>query len=144
MTADKARNQIEPLLRNKKKAEEIIKKQGNPATLDAAATASGQTIQHADSVLFVRPYVGQSQEGKVAGAAFDKSLAGKPVSPAIPGNSGVYFIKVENVSAMSNPNADPSQQTFMMEQQQKYLITNQLAPALQKLAVIKDYRGKFF
>jgi len=146
MTPAKARPQVEPILRNKKKADLIIKKAGTPASLDAAATAAGQPVQHADSVLFARATLlpNSAPEGKVVGAAFDKQLAGKPISPAIPGNSGVFFIKVENVSAMSNPNADVQQQRFMIEQQQRSMVNYGFTQALQKLATVKDYRSKFY
>ncbi len=146
MSPAKARNQIEPLLRNKKKAEQILKKVGNPASLDAAASAAGQTVQHADSVLFSRPVLGYNggPEPKVVGYAFSKDMAGKAISPAIAGNSGVFFVKVDNAGAMSNPTAEISQQQFMMEQQQRQLIYNGLMDAIRKLADIKDYRGKFF
>ena len=145
MTPAKARNQVEPILRNKKKAEEIIRKEGSPASLDAAAAAAGVPVQHADSVLFARSTLAATsgQEGKVVGAAFDKDFAGKPISPAIPGNIGVYFIKVENVSAMSNPNADVQQQRFMIEQQMRSLVNYGFSQALQKFATVKDYRSKF-
>lgn len=145
MSPAKARNQIEPILRNKKKAEQLIKKLGSPATLDAASTASGQPIQHADSILFASPFIPNvGQEAKVIGASFDKQLAGKPISPAIPGNGGVFFIKVENVSATSNPNADLQQQRFMQEQQLRQRVAYGLMDALRKLATMKDYRAKFF
>jgi peptidyl-prolyl cis-trans isomerase D len=145
MSAAKARNVVEPILRNKKKAEQIMKKLGSPASLDAAATASGQQIMHADSVLFSSPYIPNvGQEPKVIGSAFDKDLAGKPASPAIPGNGGVYVIRVEKVSALSNPNADVQQQRFVQEQQQRQRISYGLTDALRKLATIEDNRGKFF
>jgi peptidyl-prolyl cis-trans isomerase D len=145
MSAAKARNQVEPLLRNKKKAEQIIKKLGTPASLDAASSAGGQLIQHADSVLFSSPFIPNAgQEPKVIGSAFNKSLAGKPVSQPIPGNGGVFVIKVNNISAVSNPNADLQQQRFMQEQQQRSRITYGLVDALRKLATIEDNRGKFF
>ncbi len=145
ISAAKARNQIEPILRNKKKAEQIIKKLGNPASLEAAASASNQQIQHADSLRFSSPFIPNAgQEPKVVGASFDKQLVGKPISPAIPGSTGVFFIKVENVSALSNPEADLQQQRFMQEQQQRYRVTNGIVDALRKLATIKDDRGKFY
>jgi len=145
MSPAKARNRIEPLLRNKKKAEQIIKKLGNPASLEAAAGSAGQTVQHADSLRFATALIPNAgQEPKVVGAAFDKQLAGKAVSPALAGNGGVFFIKVDNVSAVSNPEADIQQQRFMQEQQQRYRITNGLVPSMRKLATIKDNRGKFF
>ena len=145
MSAAKARNVVEPILRNKKKAEQIMKKLGNPATLDAAATASGQQVMHADSVLFSSSIIANvGQEPKVIGSAFDKDLTGKPASPAIAGNAGVYVIRVEKVSALSNPNADLQQQRFVQEQQQRQRISYGLTDALRKLATVEDYRGKFF
>jgi peptidyl-prolyl cis-trans isomerase D len=145
MSAAKARNVVEPILRNKKKAEQIMKKLGSPASLDVAATASGQQIMHADSILFSSPYIANvGQEPKVIGMAFDKDLTGKPVSPLIPGNGGVYVIRVEKVSALSNPNADLQQQRFVQEQQQRQRISYGLTDALRKLATVEDDRGKFF
>jgi peptidyl-prolyl cis-trans isomerase D len=146
MSPAKARNRVEPLLRNKKKGEQIIKKAGSPASLDAAASAAGQTVQHADSVVFSRPVLGFNggPEPKVVGYAFSKDLAGKAISPAIAGRAGVFFIKVDNAGAISNPTAELQQQRFMMEQQQRSEIYNGLMDAIRKLADIKDYRGKFF
>ncbi|HEY4206438.1 MAG TPA: peptidylprolyl isomerase, partial [Puia sp.] len=145
MPARKARAQVEPILRNKKKAELIVKKLNSPASLQAAATASGQTIMKADSVTFngnTIPNVGM--EPKVQGAAFDKQLVNKPASPAIAGNAGVFVIKVENVSAVSNPNADLQQQRFMEEQQEKNLVSRMLTYSLRKQAKVKDDRSKFY
>jgi len=145
MSAAKARNVVEPILRNRKKAELIIKKLGSPASLDAAATASGQQIMHSDSVMFASPYIANvGQEPKVSGSSFNKELTGKPVSPVIPGNGGVYVIRVERVSALSNPNADLQQQRFMQEQQQRSYVSRTLLDALRKLATVEDNRGKFF
>lgn len=146
MTPAKARNVIEPILRNQKKAEQIIKKLGSPASLDAVASASGQQVQTADSLKFNSPYLpnGTGQEPKVIGVAFDKQLAGKPISPAISGTTGVFFVRVDNVSALSNPEADLTQQRFMQEQQQRYGVQNRLIDALRKNAAIKDDRGKFY
>jgi peptidyl-prolyl cis-trans isomerase D len=145
MPPARARNQVEPILRNRKKAEQIMKKIGNPASVDAASTAAGQPVQHADSLRFATSFIPNvGQEPKVIGASFDKQLAGKPVSPAIPGNGGVFFIKVDNVSAMSNPNADVTQQRFVQEQMQRQLIGSRLMESKRKLAKIKDYRANFF
>lgn len=145
MTASKARPLVEPILRNRKKAELIIKKLGTPATLDAAATASGQQIRKADSILFASPAIPNAgQEAKVVGSAFNKQLAGKPASAPIAGNGGVFIIKVESVGAKSNPNADLEQQRFAQEQQQKSMINYRAIDVLKKVAKVKDDRGKFF
>ena len=145
MTPAKARNQVEPILRRKKKAELIAQKLGNPASLDAAASAAGQPVLHADSLRFASGFIPQvGQEPKVVGATFDKQLSGKAISPAIAGNAGLFFIKVDNVSAMSNPNADVQQQRFMQEQMERQLIDRGLTETLRKRADIKDYRSNFF
>ncbi len=145
MTANKARYLVEPILRNKKKAEQITKKLGTPATLEAAAAAGGVQILQADSVLFSSAFIPNAgQEPKVIGSAFNKDLAGKPVSAPIAGNSGVFVIKVKNVSAVSNPNSDLQQQRFMQEQQLRSRVNYGLVDALRKIATVKDDRGKFF
>jgi len=145
MTPAKARNQVEPILRRKKKAELIAQKMGNPASLDAAASAAGQPVQRADSLRFAAGFIPNvGQEPKVVGATFDKQLSGKAISPAIAGNGGLFFIKVDNVSAMSNANADVQQQRFMQEQMERQLIDRGLTETLRKRAEIKDYRSNFF
>jgi len=149
MPAAKARSRVEPILRNRKKADMIVKKVGTPATLEAAASATGQSIRRADSILFSSPYIPNAgQEGKVVGASFDKQLAGKPVSGPIQGNGGVYVIKVEGVSAKSNPSADMGQQRFAFEQQQRSMLIggygSGFVESLKRQAKITDNRGKFY
>src|SRR6185312_6883236 len=127
---------------NRKKAELITKNLGNPATLDAAAAASKQPLMHADSVSFTTSEIPRGgREPKVVGASFDKGLNGKAISPAIAGNAGVYFIRVEKLSAQSNPNADINQQKFTMEQQQRQIAQNLVLQQIRRFATVKDYRG---
>jgi peptidyl-prolyl cis-trans isomerase D len=144
MPAAKARPRVEPILRNRKKAELITKKMGSPATLDAAASTSNQPVMHADTVNFSSGTIPNAgREPKVVGASFDKALAGKPASPPIAGNSGVFVIRVEKVSALSNPNGDIRQQRFGLEQQQRQ-VAYQIMEEMKRLAKITDNRGKFF
>ena len=144
MSAAKARPRVEPILRNRKKAEMISKKLGSPATLDAAASKSGQPVMHADTVNFSSGMIPNAgREPRVVGASFDKGLAGRPASPLIAGNSGVFVIRVEKVSALSNPNGDINQQRFALEQQQRQ-VAYQILQQMQKLAKITDNRGNFF
>lgn len=144
MSAAKARPRVEPILRNRKKAEIISKKLGTPATLDAAAATSNQPVMHADTVNFSTGMIPNAgREPKVVGAAFDKMLAGKPASPPIAGNSGVFVIRVDKVSALSNPNGDINQQRFALEQQQRQ-VAYQVLDQMKRLANITDNRGKFF
>jgi peptidyl-prolyl cis-trans isomerase D len=145
MSPAKARASAEPILRNKKKAEMITKKIGAAASLDAVAAATGQQVKKADSINFSTPYIPNlGQEGKVVGISFDKALAGKPISPLIEGNSGVFAIKVDNVSAKANFSADVVQAQRAQEQMQASIFQRQAIDALKKDASIKDDRGKFY
>ncbi len=145
MTAGKARSLVEPILRNRKKAEIILKKLGTPATLQAASSATGQFIVKADSLQFSSPFIPNAgPEPKVVGSAFNKQLAGKAASEPIAGSSGVFVIKVESTGAKSNPAADIEQQRMMLEQQQRSMISYQAVESLKKQADIEDDRGKFF
>ncbi|HVM87416.1 MAG TPA: SurA N-terminal domain-containing protein [Puia sp.] len=145
MLPAKARLSVEPILRNQKKSELIIKKIGNVNSLDAAANATGQPVLKADSISFSSPFIANvGQEPKVIGASFDKQLQGKPASQPIPGNGGVFVIKVENVSAKSNTGANADELRKNQEQQEARLISYRAIDALKKTAKIKDNRSKFF
>ena len=145
MTAVKARAQVEPVLRNRKKADQIINKIGAANTLEAVASATGQQVLKADSISFASPYIPNiGQEPKVIGSSFDKSLVGKPASAPIGGNGGVYVIKVDNVSAKFNPNTDIEQLRINLQRQQQSTASYKAVDALKKSAAIKDFRGKFF
>jgi peptidyl-prolyl cis-trans isomerase D len=145
MSVAKARATAEPILRNQKKAEVIIKKIGNASTLEAIAAATGQQVKKADSVNFSTPYIPNlGQEGKVVGMSFDKALTGKEVSPLIDGNGGVFAIKVNNVSAKANFSADIAQAQKAQEQMQQSIFQRQAVDALRKDASVKDNRGKFY
>lgn len=145
MTPKKARPTVEPILRNQKKADQIIKKIGAANTLTAVATATGQTEKRADSVIFSSPYIPNlGQEGKVVGYSFDKQLAGKQASEPIAGNSGVFVIKVNNVSAKANYSSDITQARHNQEQMERSILQRQAIESLKKTATIKDNRGKFF
>jgi peptidyl-prolyl cis-trans isomerase D len=145
MSPAKARPTVEPILRNKKKSEEIIKKIGAAGTLDAVAKATNEPIQKADSISFSSPFIPNvGQEPKVIGSSFNKQLIGKPASAPIAGNGGVFVIKVENVFAKSNPNADIRQLQFSGQQQERSIISYRALESLKKIAKIKDNRAKFF
>jgi peptidyl-prolyl cis-trans isomerase D len=145
MSLSKARPMIEPILRNQKKAEIISARIGSGSTLDAVATAAARPQSHVDSLQFSSPYIPNvGLEPKVVGYAFDKQLAGKPVSQPVGGNDGVFVLKVENVSAKANYSVDVEQARQSMLQSQETLIQRAGTDALKKKAKIKDDRGKFF
>ena len=143
MSPAKARPIVEVILRNKKKAAQIIQKLGKPASLEAAASAANQTVQRSDSLSFVNPFIPNAgQEAKVIGAAFNKAWQGK-VTPPIAGNGGVFVLRPESVFAKANPNADVEQQRSMMMLQQRSAISYRAIDVMKKSANIKDNRGKF-
>lgn len=145
MTPGKARATAEPILRNEKKAEMIIKKVGNANTLEAVAAATGEQVKKSDSISFATPYIPNvGQEGKVVGLSFDKELLGKPASPLVAGNGGVFMIKVDRVGAKANFNADVAQAQKAQEQMEQSNFQRQAIDALRLDANIKDSRGKFY
>jgi peptidyl-prolyl cis-trans isomerase D len=135
---------VEYRIRNKKKAEQIAKKIGSAATLEAVAQATGQTVMRSDSIMFSSNFVPNlGQEPKVIGAAFNKASQSK-ISAPIYGEMGVFVIKVENVSAVANPNFDAKQQQIEQQQRQRQMMGDRPVEVLKKAADIKDYRSKFY
>jgi peptidyl-prolyl cis-trans isomerase D len=143
MSASKARPQVEFIVRNQKKAEQIIKKINNANTLQAVATATGSTVQKADSISFASPVIPNvGQEPKVVGATFNKQWLGK-VTPPIAGNGGVFVITPANVSAKPNLESNLDQQRLSMQMQMKSMSGYRSLEALKKSADVTDNRAKF-
>lgn len=144
MDVEKARPLVEYKIRNIKKAEVIKQKIGNANTIEAVAQATGQPVAQADSISFSSNIIpGVGQEPKVVGAAFNESYKAKP-SPAIAGEMGVYVIKVNNISATSNPDFDAEQQRQALQMQMKNNAGYRSIDILQKAATIKDFRREFY
>ncbi|MEO6812356.1 MAG: peptidylprolyl isomerase [Ginsengibacter sp.] len=143
-----ARPMVESVIRNIKKADEIKKKLNNPATLEAAAKAYNVQVLNtgADSTLTFQTQIinGVGNEPRVAGAAFNKAYQ-TTLSPAIEGNTGVFVIKVNSVSAKAPLPAEiiAQQRTTEMSSQIQSAL-GQSFNELKKIAKIKDYRSKFF
>lgn len=139
----KARPMIEYVLKNEKKGEMIKAKIGTPASLEAVASANGQQVIKADSVRFSSPFLA-AQEGKVGGYVFSANAKGK-ISPAIPGNAGVYVLRTENVYALPTSGMSIEQQRqALMQGQRGNQVIQFVSAGLKKLAKIKDNRGDFF
>ncbi|KAI9440303.1 PpiC-type peptidyl-prolyl cis-trans isomerase [Russula earlei] len=137
------RNQIQGIVRNEKKAKQIIDGKFKGATLDAIAASEGVTVSRADSLSFVNPFLpGVGNEVKVAGAAFNKALVGKMSEP-IAGATGVFAIQVNTIGASPNATTTPeSIKQNLIRGQQMALYRG--GDALRKAADIKDYRSKFY
>jgi len=139
---------VESLVRNKKKADEIIKKLGKNSSPEAAAAAYQKQVltTGADSTLTFNAVIinGVGNEPKVAGAAFNKDYQTK-VSPPIAGNTGVFVIKVNSISTKPPaPLAVAQQQKNMKQNQLMQSALGKSFEALKKKADIKDKRSKFF
>jgi len=144
MSVAKARSTAEPLIINEKKAQQIISSKFKGSTIEQIAQSTGNAVLRADSVGFMQPFIPNvGPEPKVAGAAFNKSLQGK-ISEPIAGNSGVFVIKGESISALANTNVDVEAVRTQMETQQKQMGGYRSIEALKKAATIKDNRFDFY
>ncbi len=154
--AKTARPQVETMIRNKKKSEQIIKKLNNPTSLEAAASAFQKSVLTSgqDSTLTFNAFIinGVGNEPKVAGAAFNKANQTK-VSAPIPGNTGVFVLKVNAINTrpadaagvMGQMTTTRIQEIIQGNQQmQKPGALGASFNALKKIADIKDNRSKFF
>ena len=142
VSAAKARPQLEFLLRNNKKAEVIGKKIAASNSLEAVATATQQTVLRSDSVRFASPFIPNvGQEPKVIGAAFNKANQSK-ISAPITGNTAVFVLKTENISALSDGGMNADTQRNAMMQQMRQSAGFRAMDALRKAAKVKDERAK--
>ncbi|RYF97012.1 MAG: peptidylprolyl isomerase, partial [Chitinophagaceae bacterium] len=148
-SAAKARLMVEPLLRNQKKAAQLQKKLGTLSTIEAAAAALGnKPIESVDSLRLSesQPSI-VSQEPKVIGSAFNTANKGKLVPQAIAGNSGVYVVKVNNVTASAVADANVAEQRKAKYQQAKMMAmyaAQQAQEVLKEAAKIKDNRSEIY
>lgn len=142
-SATAARGRVEPLLRNKKKAEMLKQKIGKVSTLEAASAALGKPIELVDSVrMTAKPVSMPVYEPRVNGAAFNPANNGKVVPEALEGSNGVYVIRVEAVTATAVANANIEELRKSMYQQGKQsAMYNSPIAALRNAATIKDNRA---
>ncbi len=147
LNASRARQVVEPVLRNKKKAAQISKNLGAITTLETAATKSGQPVQTADSLRFgnSRSNPALGYENRIIGATFNPANKGKVVNEPLEGQAGVYVIRVDNISTTPVDVAGIEEQRKMLEMQAKQAMAYRSPMfALRKAAEIKDNRSKFY
>jgi len=144
------RQMVEPLLRNKKKGETIVKNIGQVSSLEQVASKTGQTVQTADSLRF-NGGSAFGYEPKILGAVFNPANNGKLVNQPLVGTNGVYVIKVESQSTTPVETANIDEQRKQMEMQMRQQIMQQMQygmnpvlDPLKRAAKIKDYRAKFY
>jgi len=142
--AKTARIQVESIVRNQKKAAEIIGKIGNNRDLNQIATSFKTNVLRADSLSFFSPFIpGVGMEPKVTGAAFNPAVKGKSSEP-IAGNTGVFVIRTENVGLQPAGNAAYNDRRLQMEAGMKQNAANAALQSLRKAAKVKDRRIKFY
>jgi len=135
-----ARVLVEPILRNKKKAEQISKKIAGEKDFAKIATQNAGITANVDTVRFNDPYVpGLGAETKVIGAAFNKKNL-STISEVIEGQNGAYFIKVNQVGALPNAMVDLNGQKKAIEQQMKQFAVYSTMESLKKSTKIVDKR----
>lgn len=140
MSVAKARPNVEAVLRNKKKAEMLKQKVGKITTLEAASAAwGGKQIETIDSLRMTGSNNLLGYEPRVTGAVFNPANKGKVVPEAIEGQSGVYVVKVENITTTPVTAGSVAEQRKSQADQKKQ--TANPLDALKKTAKIKDNRN---
>jgi peptidyl-prolyl cis-trans isomerase D len=134
-----AKPYVEPILKNKKKAE-LIKAKMTGSTIEAIAKAAGSTVLQATDVTMENPMLtGVGQEPKVVGSAF--ALEANKLSAPIEGNTGVYVVK--NVSTVKAPALKDLSAYVAKLKAQAAGDVNRVLPALKDNATIEDNRKQF-
>ncbi|PUZ26611.1 peptidyl-prolyl cis-trans isomerase D [Chitinophaga costaii] len=134
---------VEAEVKRIKKAAQITAKLGNASSVEAAATATNQPVMQAEGVNFATPFVASlGFEPKVVGAAFNKAWGTAKASIPIPGNAGVYVIKV-NAYVPAQNGQDINNVKASYEQGIQGTLSNSLFEVLKDKADVKDTRSKF-
>ncbi|HEY0272650.1 MAG TPA: peptidylprolyl isomerase, partial [Chitinophaga sp.] len=134
---------VEAEVKRRKKADQIIGKLGNVASVDAAATATNQPVMQAEGINFSTPFIASlGFEPKIAGAAFNKAWGTAKASAPIAGNAGVYVIKV-NAYVPAQNGQDINNVKASYEQGLQSTLSNSLFEVLKDKANVKDTRSKF-
>ncbi|WP_289664599.1 peptidylprolyl isomerase [Flavobacterium panacagri] len=140
VSVDMARPYVEPILKNKKKAE-LLKAKMTGSSLEAIAKAAGVAVQQAADVTLDNPVLpgGVGQEPKVVGNAF--ALAANKISAPIEGNTGVYVVK--NIKTVKAPAIATHAAYVEKVKAQSANDASRVLPALKNNAKIEDNRLQF-
>ena len=139
MAIDEARPTVEPILKNRKKAE-IIKAKLKGSTLEEMAKSAGVSVMPVAEITLQNPALpGAGLEPKVVGMAFSSEI--NKVTGPIEGNSGVYAIKTNSVTKA------PALQSYVdyvnRVKSQRMQSASRIIPALKEEADIEDNRPMF-
>ncbi|CAM3833838.1 peptidylprolyl isomerase [Flavobacterium branchiophilum] len=139
MAVEDARLSVEPVLKNKKKAE-MIKAKLKGTSLEAMATANQVKVQNAADVTLENAVLQNiGQEAKVVGTAF--GIGANKTSSPIDGNAGVYVVRTKAVTkALALKDYNPYLAKVKAANAGKI---NGVIPALKANAKIVDNRANF-
>lgn len=136
---DEARPMLEPILKNKKKAEKLKAKMAG-SSLDAIAKANGVTVQQVADLALENPVLPNvGAEAKVVGTAF--AIGANKMSGVIEGNSGMFVVKTTTVTKA--PAIKDHTDYVNKVKAQKAGDSNRVIPALKADADIEDNRAEF-
>jgi peptidyl-prolyl cis-trans isomerase D len=155
MPASVARTQVEPVLRNKKKAQKIKEQIGKFTTLEEVAAKFNLTVDKADSLRFLGGSTSLGFEPKVIGASFNPANTGKTVTEPLEGQTAVYLLRVESLGATPVASGTIEEQKASFEARARQtamggmsMYGGQQPPphvaVLRKQAKIKDKRSDFY
>ena len=139
LAMEDAKISVEPILRNKKKAE-MLKAKLKGASLEAIATTNKTTVQTATDLTMENVSIPNAgQEYKVVGTAF--GIGANKMSSPIEGNAGVYVVRTKVISkAVAIKDYAPYISKLKAQNAGK---ANGVITALKAEATIEDNRGKF-
>lgn len=145
LSASEARPRVEGVVKNEKKAKQIIETKFKGNTLESYAASAGVPVQKADSLSFSNPNSPAfgGYDMKMLGAAFNKDLQGKVSSP-IAGNNGVIALSVTNIAAKTMVTDNEAIKQNLLNGIRQNSQRNMQNSPLKKAATIKDYRIKFY
>lgn len=140
MAIEEARPQVEPILKNKKRAEKIMAKM-NGGSLASIAAANKVTVMNAVDVTIENASVPNAGfEPKVVGIAFSSKVG--QVSKPIEGNSGVFVIATKVVTKGLPVKKYDEYVAKLKQQVVNY--SGRVMPALKEDADIIDNRADFY
>jgi peptidyl-prolyl cis-trans isomerase D len=135
LNLEDARAQIEPILKNQKKAERIIASIKG-TSLASIATANKTTVQNAAGIAIENPSIPTGYEPKVVGMAF--ASAPNKMSKPLEGSSGVYLVQTKSVAKAAAVKSYKEQITVLNQEGSQ--AANKVFNALKEKADIDDYR----
>lgn len=142
-TVASIKEQVTPLVKNRKKGEALKAKIGSVSDLNALIAPYNTKIDTASGVTFNATFIPNlGNESKVVGAAFTTAVGS--VSPVIIGESGAFVLKVTKKDPISNSPVDKTVLRQQLAAGQKNMVRSSLMRSLKKKVDVEDNRAKFF